>query len=97
MICAVSSWWAAASRGALKAIREVPEERRKGVRLLCRAIGPETQKVLSEGLISASLALPMRITTEALIQTMIGSVQTQGPYAPMLRHIPFETVTPETL
>ncbi len=83
--------------GVLKALREVPESRRKGVRLICRDIGPETRKGLSEGLITASLAHPMRITTEALIQTMIDSVNAEGAHAPMQRHIPFEIITPENL
>jgi LacI family transcriptional regulator len=57
--------------GVLQAIREAPKERRKGIKIICRDIGPETRKGVSEGLITAALCHPLEATSDLLVQTMI--------------------------
>ncbi|MCA0921928.1 LacI family DNA-binding transcriptional regulator [Pseudooceanicola nanhaiensis] len=83
--------------GVLRALREIPEERRRGIRLICRDIGPETRKGLSEGLITAALCHPLEATSELLVQTMIDVKQDNGPTTTLQRTLPFEIVTPESI
>lgn len=83
--------------GILKALREVPRERRDGVRLVCRDVGPETRKGLSEGLITAALAHPLQTTTQALVQTMIDAINADGPRSTVQCTVPFEIITPENI
>lgn len=83
--------------GILRALREAPEERRRAIRLVCRDIGPETRKGLSEGLITAALCHPVEQTSAALVQTMIDAVEQGDSAATVQRTIPFEIVTPENI
>jgi LacI family transcriptional regulator len=83
--------------GVLQAIREAPEERRKGIKIICRDIGPETRKGLSEGLITAALCHPLEATSDLLVQTMIDVAGQNAPTATLQRTIPFEIVTPENV
>lgn len=83
--------------GVLRALREAPPERREGIRLICRDIGPETRKGLSEGLITAALCHPVESTSNLLVQTMIDVASQEIPSATLQRTIPFEIVTPENL
>lgn len=83
--------------GVLRALREVPLERRRGVKLICRDIGPETRKGLSEGLITAALCHPMEHTSEVLVQTMINAVANDGPRSTVHHTVPFEIITPENI
>lgn len=83
--------------GVLKALREAPAERRRGIRLICRDIGPETRKGLSEGLITAALCHPLEQTSAALVQTMVDSIGLGATGATIHRTIPFEIVTPENI
>ncbi|WP_347312674.1 LacI family DNA-binding transcriptional regulator [Defluviimonas sp. SAOS-178_SWC] len=83
--------------GVLRALREVPEERRAGIKLICRDIGPETRKGLSEGLITAALCHPPEATPAALVQSMIDAVEQGTSMTPVQRAIPFEIVTPENV
>lgn len=83
--------------GVLRALREVPPERRAGIRLICRDIGPETRKGLSEGLITAALCHPPEAISAALIQTMIDAVQPGATMTAVQRALPFEIVTPESV
>ncbi|WP_425053527.1 LacI family DNA-binding transcriptional regulator [Psychromarinibacter sp. S121] len=83
--------------GVLRALREVPEERRRQIRVICRDIGPETRKGLTEGLVTAALCHPLEETSQTLIQTMI-DVSQRGTTGPTLqRTVPFEIVTPENI
>lgn len=83
--------------GVLRALREAPVERRSQIRVICRDIGPETRKGLTEGLITAALCHPMEETSRILIQTMLDAAHA-GPTAPTLqRTVPFEIVTPENI
>ena len=83
--------------GVLKALREVPEERRKDIRLVCRDIGPETRKGLSEGLITAALCHPLEATSDLLVQTMVEVTAKDAAGKTLQRTIPFEIVTPENI
>ncbi len=68
--------------GVLRALREVPAERRRGIRLICRDIGPETRKGFSEGLITAALCHPIEQTSAALVQTMYEATQAAAGQRP---------------
>lgn len=83
--------------GVLRAIREAPQDRRKGIKIICRDIGPETRKGLSEGLITAALCHPLEATSDLLVQTMIDVTEQDTPTATLQRTIPFEIVTPENV
>ena len=83
--------------GVLRALRQAPVEKRKNIRLICRDIGPETRKGLSEGLITAALCHPMRQTTEALVQTMIDAINSKAPQSTIQCTVPFEIVTPANI
>lgn len=83
--------------GILRALREAPEERRRGIRLICRDIGPETRKGLSEGLITAALCHPVEATSNLLVQTMIDVIGQENATPTLHRTIPFEIITPENL
>lgn len=83
--------------GVLRAVRELPVEKREGICIVCRDIGDETRKGLSEGLISAALCHPLERVSTELIEVMIERVgQTSSPSI-MQRIVPFETVTPESV
>lgn len=83
--------------GVLQALRETPEERRRGFRVICRDIGPETRRGLAEGLITAALCLPLEQTSARLIQTMVDAIRQNSSGAVLQRTLPFEIVTPESL
>ena len=83
--------------GVLRALREAPAERRQGIRLICRDIGPETRKGLSEGLITAALCHPIEQISAALVQTMIDSIDQDESAPTVQRAIPFEIITPENI
>lgn len=83
--------------GVLRALREVPEERRKSIKLICRDIGPETRKGLSEGLITAALCHPLNATSETLVLTMIEEINKNVPGATMQHTVPFKIMTPENI
>ena len=76
---------------------EVSLDRRLGIKVVCRDIGPETRKGLSEGLITAALCHPLEATSALLVQTMIDVIGPQAPLATLQRSIPFEIVTPENI
>ncbi|WP_176715545.1 LacI family DNA-binding transcriptional regulator [Thioclava sp. SK-1] len=83
--------------GVLRAIREIPQTRQSQIRLVCRDIGPETRKGLSEGLITAALCHPLKATPEALVQTMIDAVEQKGRATTVQCTVPFDIVTPESI
>jgi LacI family transcriptional regulator len=83
--------------GVLRALRQIPESRRRNIRVVCRDIGPETRKGLSEGLITAALCHPLEATSDLLVQTMIDAVNQEGIGVTMQRTIAFEIVTPENV
>ncbi|OBY28535.1 LacI family DNA-binding transcriptional regulator [Leisingera sp. JC1] len=83
--------------GVLQALRQAPEERRKGVRVICRDTGPETRKGLSEGLITAALCHPLGAISDLLVETMIEVAQQEVSNATLQRTLPFDIVTPENI
>ena len=83
--------------GVLRALRQAPIDRRKGIRLICRDIGPETRKGLSEGLITAALCHPLEPISSLLVQTMIDVKVQEDAGATLQRTVPFEIVTPENI
>lgn len=83
--------------GVLRALREAPEEKRRKVKIVCRDIGPETRKGLSEGLITAALCHPLEETSDELIATMITSLEHRNSTTILQRVVPFEIITPESV
>ncbi|MBT9386815.1 LacI family DNA-binding transcriptional regulator [Pseudooceanicola sp. CBS1P-1] len=83
--------------GIMRALREIPPERRRNIRLICRDIGPETRKGLSEGLITAALCHPLEATSDQLVQTMIDVTDPSNRTAILQRTLPLEIVTPESI
>ena len=83
--------------GVLRALREVPPERREHIRLVCRDIGPETRKGLVEGLITAALCHPMERTSDQLIDTMLDAIDQKDNGSILQRSVPFEIITPENV
>ena len=81
--------------GVLKALRETSEDRRNGIRLICRDIGPETRKGLTEGLITAALCHPLETISDTLVDTMIEAIINEGRLSAVQRTVPLEIVTPE--
>lgn len=82
--------------GVLKALREAPPERRD-VRIVCRDIGPETRKGLTEGLITAALCHPLPQTSDELIDTMISALTSRGGSSVRQRIVPLDIITPESV
>lgn len=83
--------------GVLEALREAPAERRDGVRIVCRDIGPETRKGLSEGLITAALCHPAPQMWDELVSTMIAALHSRGGASVRQRIVPLEIITPESV
>lgn len=83
--------------GVLQALREAPEARRRGFRVVCRDIGPETRRGLAEGLITAALSHPLDQTSIQLVQTMIDAIHQTTSGVILHRTLPFEIITPESL
>jgi LacI family transcriptional regulator len=83
--------------GVLRAVREAPEEKSRNVRIICRDIGPETRKGLSEGLITAALCHPLEQTSDALIATMLAGLDNRSSTTILQRVVPFEIITPESI
>lgn len=83
--------------GVLRALRELPPERRRGFRIICLDIGPETRKGLGEGLITAALRQPVERMPEELISVMLRLAENPSSASIEQRIVPFEIVTPESL
>lgn len=83
--------------GVLRALRETDRARRKNIKLICRDIGPETRKGLSEGLITAALCHPLRETSQTLVNALIDAVDAETASATVHHIVPFEIITPENV
>ncbi|APG87571.1 transcriptional regulator protein, LacI family (plasmid) [Sinorhizobium americanum CCGM7] len=83
--------------GVLRALREAPVEKRSKVRIVCRDIGPETRKGLTEGLITAALCHPLERTSDELIATMVDALEHRNGTTILQRVVPFEIITPESV
>jgi LacI family transcriptional regulator len=83
--------------GVLRAMREVPAERQREIRIVCRDVGPETRKGLSEGLITASICHPLDKMPRELIDVMLRLVERRDAASIEQRIVPFEILTPESV
>lgn len=83
--------------GVLGALRELPPDRRRDFRVVCRDIGPLTRAGLTEGLITAALCHPLGAMADALVDAMLTSLRDAGRASLIQRVIPFEIATPENL
>lgn len=83
--------------GVLRAIREIPPERRGSIRVVCRDIGPETRRGLGEGLITAALCHPAEKMAQELLEVMVRLTNGTDTTSIEQRIVPFETVTPESM
>jgi LacI family transcriptional regulator len=83
--------------GVLRALRELPPESRRDVRIVSRDVGPEGRKGLSEGLITAALCHPVERMPEELIEVMLRLVERRETASIEQRIVPFEIVTPESI
>lgn len=83
--------------GVLRAIRELPVERQRMIKVVCRDVGAEARKGLSEGLIIAGLYHPAEQISSELIRTMVGSIARRTNPTIEQRIVPFGIVTPESL
>ncbi|MGY8683637.1 LacI family DNA-binding transcriptional regulator [Bradyrhizobium sp. UFLA05-153] len=83
--------------GVLRAVRELPVERRRKIRIVCRDVGPETRKGMNEGLITASICHPLDKMPQELIDVMLRLVECRDTASIEQRIVPFEILTPESL
>jgi LacI family transcriptional regulator len=83
--------------GVLRAVRELPPERQRQIRIVCSDIGPETRKGLSEGLITASLSHPLDKMPQELIEVMLRRLDSGDTMSVEQRIVPFEILTPESI
>lgn len=83
--------------GVIRALKELPKDKRDEILLICRDAGPITMKGLSEGLINASLCHPLEKMSDLLVETMIETVQAKSSSATMLKTIPFEILMPTNI
>ena len=83
--------------GVLRAMREEPAERQREIRIVCRDVGPETRKGLSEGLITASICHPLDKMPQELIDVMLRLVERRDAASIEQRIVPFEILTPESV
>lgn len=83
--------------GVLRALREKLCDRGHRVRVVCRDIGPETRKGLTEGLITAALCHPLRQSSDELIDTMVAALNSRGAVSVRQRIVPLEIITPESV
>jgi LacI family transcriptional regulator len=83
--------------GVLRAMRELTPERQRTIHVVCRDIGPETRKGLSEGLITASLCHPLERMSHELVEVMLGRLESPESASIEQRIVPFEILTPESI
>ncbi|NRA53074.1 MAG: substrate-binding domain-containing protein [Gammaproteobacteria bacterium] len=83
--------------GVVRALREIPEKRRKKILLICRDSGPETLQDLSAGIVTATLIHPLAPMSDLLVKTMIDVIKQDSNEFTIQRTIPFEIITPESL
>jgi LacI family transcriptional regulator len=81
--------------GVLRAFRELPLERH--CTIVCRDIGPETRKGLSEGLITASLCHPPERMCQELVEVMLRRLESRDGSSIQQRVVPFDILTPESI
>lgn len=83
--------------GVLRAVRELPMESQRNIRVVCSDIGPETRRGLSEGLITASLSHPLDKMPQELVAVMLRRIESGDTGSMEQRIVPFEILTPESI
>ncbi|CAN7197832.1 LacI family DNA-binding transcriptional regulator [Phyllobacterium sp. LjRoot231] len=83
--------------GVLRALRELPLDEQRMIRVVCSDIGPETRKGLSEGLITASLCHPIDKMPQELIDVMLRLIERRDAASIEQRIVPFDILTPESI
>ncbi|WP_394886220.1 LacI family DNA-binding transcriptional regulator [Mesorhizobium sp. AaZ16] len=83
--------------GVLRAMRELPPDQQRKIRVVCSDIGPETRKGLTEGLIIAALCHSVEKMPRELIDVMLRLVDRRDSASIEQRIVPFEIVTPESI
>jgi LacI family transcriptional regulator, galactose operon repressor len=83
--------------GVLRALRELPLDEQRTIRIVCSDIGPETRKGLSEGLITASLCHPLDKMPQELIDVMLRLIERRDAASIEQRIVPFDILTPESI
>jgi LacI family transcriptional regulator len=83
--------------GVMRVMRELPHDRQRELRIICRDIGPETRKGLSEGLITASICHPLDKLPQELIEVMLRLIERRDSASIEQRIVPFEVLTPESI
>ncbi|TCV69356.1 LacI family DNA-binding transcriptional regulator [Neorhizobium sp. S3-V5DH] len=83
--------------GVMRAMREQSPERQRKIHIVCRDIGPETRKGLSEGLITASLCHPLERMSQELVEVMLRRLESRENASIEQRIVPFEILTPESI
>lgn len=83
--------------GVLRAMRELPPEKQGSIRVVCRDMGSETRRGLSEGLITATLCHPLEQISDELIDVMLDRIGQTSTTSIIQRIVPFEIVTPESV
>ena len=82
--------------GVLRAMRAFDAPRRQDIKIVCRDIGPEAQKGLAEGLITAAVPHSLKRMPEELIEVMLDRIEGRGQTSIQQRIVPFDIVTPES-
>ncbi len=80
--------------GVLRALREVPAERRDKIKVICRDIGPATLGGLGEGLVTATLCHPVDAMPDLLVDTLIEVINKDTIDSPIQKTLPFDILTP---
>ncbi len=83
--------------GVVRALKELPEDKRNEIILVCRDSGPITMKGLSEGLINASLCHPLESMSSMLVESLVETVQNDSTTPTMLKTVPFEILMPTNI
>jgi LacI family transcriptional regulator len=83
--------------GVLRAMRELPLDQQRKIRIVCSDIGPEARKGLTEGLITAALCHSVEKMPRELIDVMLRLVDRRDNASIEQRIVPFEIVTPESI
>ncbi|RBP83821.1 LacI family DNA-binding transcriptional regulator [Marinomonas rhizomae] len=83
--------------GVLNAIRELPTEQQKDIKIVCRDMGEEARVGLQQGLIAAGLHHPAEFMSNELIQLMLDVIERKEDSSMQQRIVAFSIATPESI
>lgn len=83
--------------GVLKARSKLSQERQKTFKIICRDLGPESKKGLSDGRIMAAFPHPVERISKELIDVMLRLASTPPSSSIQQCLVPFELITPESM